>query len=299
VNTNVATPPSVRVTDKFDNPIQGHSVTFAVTGSNGTVSPTTPLLTLADGTATLTSWTVGTLAATASDTVEVTPAGGAVVPNPLRYTATATPGAATSFLVFQGNGQTAITGANVATAPGVRVADAYGNGIPGLTVNFSASGSGSVGTPAAVTNANGVATTTWSVNVGGHSMGTTGTYQNTLTASRTGFSNLQLSGFAIYSYATHVTNVFDTNCTSCHGFSAFTLSYASLVDVVPLCNSGYRRVSPAGGTTGANLSLLLIYLTPGAVHPSGCSFAHLEYGSASDPSLLTMQAWIRNGAPSN
>lgn len=298
VNTTVTTAPRVRVTDNFDNPIQGHSVTFSVTGSNGTVAPTTPILTLADGTATLTSWRLGTFAATASDTIAVTPAG-SVAPNPLRFTATATPGAAASFQIQVGNGQTANTGTAVATAPQVRVADNFGNGISGRTVSFSASGSGSVGTPSAVTNSNGVATTSWTVSTGGHTLATNGTYQNTLTASTTGFSNVQMSGFARYSYATDVTNVFATNCSSgCHGSAYFTLNRASLYGVASICGgAAVPRVSTVGGTAAETGSALYQRLSPN-VTTGPCS-SHIKYGSDGDASFTILRAWIRNGAPNN
>ena len=55
----VTEPPSVLVEDQFDNPVAGTSVTFAVTAGGGTIAPTTPVITGADGVATLTSWTLG------------------------------------------------------------------------------------------------------------------------------------------------------------------------------------------------------------------------------------------------
>ncbi len=58
-NTPVAEPPSVLVRDQFNNPVQGVSVTFAVTAGSGSIVPTSAVLTGADGVATLTSWTLG------------------------------------------------------------------------------------------------------------------------------------------------------------------------------------------------------------------------------------------------
>jgi len=298
VNTNVATPPKVKVTDKFDNPIQGHSVTFAAVNAGATISPSGAQVTAADGTATLTSWKLGTLAATASDTVTVTPTG-SVTPNPLRFTATAMPGAAASFLIVQGNGQTANTGSAVSTAPQVRIADSFGNGISGRSVSFSASGSGSVGTPSAVTNSNGVATTSWTLNVGGHTLATNGTYQNTLTASTAGFANVQLSGFARYSYATDVTGVFGLNCASgCHGSAYFTLDRASLYGVASICGgAAIPRVSTVGGTAAESGSALYQRLSPTVT--TGLCFSHLKFASDDDANFVILRAWIRNGAPNN
>src|SRR5207249_8488951 len=47
--TTVATPPSVIVHDANGNPVAGVSVTFAVASGGGTVSPTTPVTTGANG----------------------------------------------------------------------------------------------------------------------------------------------------------------------------------------------------------------------------------------------------------
>ena len=57
-STAVGTPPSVKVTDAYGNPVEGETVTFAVTAGSGSRSPAT-VDTGADGIATLTSWTLG------------------------------------------------------------------------------------------------------------------------------------------------------------------------------------------------------------------------------------------------
>jgi hypothetical protein len=59
----------VLVRDQFDNPVQGHAVTFAVQTGGGTVSPLTAVATLANGTATVTSWTLGIGAGTDSNSL--------------------------------------------------------------------------------------------------------------------------------------------------------------------------------------------------------------------------------------
>ncbi|HET9947685.1 MAG TPA: hypothetical protein VFQ22_02050, partial [Longimicrobiales bacterium] len=86
VATAVATPPAVRVVDAFGNGIAGHAVTFAVTGGGGSVDPTTAVSTGADGSAAVVSWTLGTAAGAATDTLEATAAGLA----PVTITASAT-----------------------------------------------------------------------------------------------------------------------------------------------------------------------------------------------------------------
>jgi adhesin/invasin len=74
-------------------------------------------------------------------------------------TATATAARAATVTALAGNNQTAAAGAAVPIAPSVRVADAFGNLAPGVTVTFSAlSGGGQVTTGVRTTNAQGVAT---------------------------------------------------------------------------------------------------------------------------------------------
>src|SRR5207247_8882586 len=60
--TAVPTPPAVVLRDQFDNPVPGVAVTFAVAAGGGSVNPTTPVTTGADGIAAVTSWTLGTTA---------------------------------------------------------------------------------------------------------------------------------------------------------------------------------------------------------------------------------------------
>ena len=60
VGANVASPPSIQVTDVSGNPVPGAAVTFTVTAGGGNVSPSTPITTDATGTATLAGWTLGT-----------------------------------------------------------------------------------------------------------------------------------------------------------------------------------------------------------------------------------------------
>src|SRR5439155_305090 len=57
--TAVAVGPSVIVHDANGNPVAGVAVTFAVASGGGSVTPTTPVTTGADGIAAVTSWTLG------------------------------------------------------------------------------------------------------------------------------------------------------------------------------------------------------------------------------------------------
>ena len=59
VNTNVATAPSVLVSDQFGNPVSGVAVTFAVASGGGSATGTSAI-TNASGLATVASWKLGT-----------------------------------------------------------------------------------------------------------------------------------------------------------------------------------------------------------------------------------------------
>jgi len=208
------------------------------------------------------------------------------------------PPSSDAFQIVAGNNQTVVTGSVVTTAPTILLRDAFDNPVPGATITFSASGGGSVDPSLMVTDANGQASTSWTLSATGHTMGTSGTFQNTLTASATGLTPLQFVGHARYSFATHVSPIFPASCSGCHGNFVFSLSHATLVDVASNCGgAAFPRVSSAGGDTGANASILLLHLTPGATPP--CGFAHPEPWASGDPNLLTLEAWIRNGAPNN
>ena len=160
-------PPSVVVRDAQGNPIPGIQVTFAVTSGGGTLAGATQT-TGVNGTATVTSWTFGPAAGT--NTVVASATG---VPN-VTFTATTT-GVATQVVAFAGSNQAAVQGTAVATDPAVRVTDANGQGVGGVTVTFQVTaGGGAVNGATQVTDATGVAT------VGGWTLGAGAT--NTLTA---------------------------------------------------------------------------------------------------------------------
>lgn len=77
-------------------------------------------------------------------------------------------GAATTIAINGGNNQTGPANSQLAQPLSVLVTDAGGNPVSGVTVQFHvASGGGSVGTAAPVTNASGIATTTWTVGASG------------------------------------------------------------------------------------------------------------------------------------
>jgi hypothetical protein len=81
----VPTPPAVRVSDAFSNPVSGASVTFEVGAGGGTVAGATQT-TDATGVARVGSWTLGSAG---TNTLIATVASEAITGNPVTFTATA------------------------------------------------------------------------------------------------------------------------------------------------------------------------------------------------------------------
>src|SRR4029077_13035885 len=86
VNTNVATAPSVLVTDQFGNPVTGVSVTFAVASGGGSLTGGSQT-TNASGIATVGSWKLGTTSGSNNNTLTATSTG--LTGSPRTFTASA------------------------------------------------------------------------------------------------------------------------------------------------------------------------------------------------------------------
>jgi len=181
VNTAVATDPAVIVRDQFNNPVPGVAITWAVTAGGGAVVPGAGATTNASGTATVTSWTLGTVAGTSNNSLSATAAG---VTPALTFTATATAGAASVLAKNAGDNQAANAGQAVTTPPRVLVTDQFGNPVSGVAITFAVASGGGVATGLnQTTNASGLAS------VGSWTLGNTaGT--NTLTAQATGLTTV-------------------------------------------------------------------------------------------------------------
>jgi hypothetical protein len=165
VGTAVPIPPAVILRDQFDNAVSGVAVTFAVLVNNGTVNPTTPVTTGADGIAAVTSWTLGTLAG--PNSLSATASGGGIIPNPVTFTATGTPAAPSasqSSVSAAPSPITASSGASASTIT-VTVRDAFGNAVSGVLVTLSATGTGNTLTPSGTTDGSGQMTGTLSSTV--------------------------------------------------------------------------------------------------------------------------------------
>ncbi|MEQ1691331.1 MAG: Ig-like domain-containing protein [Gemmatimonas sp.] len=154
------------MTDVNSNPVSGVSVTFAVTAGGGAIDPVSPasVVTNASGVATLTSWTLGTIAG--ANTVTATVAG--LTGSPVTFTATGTAGVATTIAAVSTLTQSATISTDVSAPPSVLVTDANGNPVSGVSVTFALTGGGGAIVPVSpatiVTNASGIATlTSWTV----------------------------------------------------------------------------------------------------------------------------------------
>ncbi|MEO7987590.1 MAG: Ig-like domain-containing protein [Gemmatimonadales bacterium] len=141
--TLASDPPVALVTDAAGNPVEGVAVTFAVTQGGGTIDPTTPVATGADGLASSTSWTMGAIAGANAATAsagglsgspvefDATGTNGGVVPGPVDQAKSTVAASPTSFAA--GSAGTTIT---------VTARDANNTLISGATVTLASTGSG-------------------------------------------------------------------------------------------------------------------------------------------------------------
>jgi streptogramin lyase len=173
-----ASPLVVTVKDQYGNPVPGASVTFTAPASG-------PSGTFSNGKATITETTDANgqlseafTANTAAGAYAVT-ASVAGVLTPASFSLTNNPGAPAVITATSGSGQSAYLDAAFAAPLVVTVTDAYGNVVPGVTVSFTAPGTGPGGTFSnglqtitATTDANGQASEAFTANLaaGGYSV---------------------------------------------------------------------------------------------------------------------------------
>jgi adhesin/invasin len=163
VGTELASPLVVRVEDANGLPVIGQLVNFRVTAGGGSVfagSGITNALGVVQD-----RWTLGTSTAD-SQRVEAR----AVDPNTgarivfATFRATARPGPAQSLTRTAGDAQQATLGSALAESLAVRVADAFGNPVPSVTVAWAPPlQNGAVNPVASQTNAQGIAKTAWTL----------------------------------------------------------------------------------------------------------------------------------------
>jgi plastocyanin len=160
IGTALANPLRVVVT-LSGVPKSGSTVTWAATGAGASVSPTTSI-TDALGIAT-TGWTLGTTVGAQSATATLAGATGSPVSFAAAATATPVPVIAKT-ATTSGDGQTGTVGNPLANPLRVLVT-LSGAPLSGQTITWGTSGTGSAVTPpTSVTDATGIATTTWTIN---------------------------------------------------------------------------------------------------------------------------------------
>lgn len=157
VNTAVPIPPRVRIEDQFGNPVPGVNVAVAVAAGSGLVAISVPV-TDTTGAATVGSWQLGTLAGHNALTMSVSGLAG----SPVTFAATGLRDVAAQLVRVSVDTQTAIAGQPVSVLPVVRVADQYGNAVPGHSITFALTGAlvGSLTPSVATTDTGGVARVT-------------------------------------------------------------------------------------------------------------------------------------------
>jgi hypothetical protein len=152
--------PGIRVEDARGRPVADVPVTFAVVEGGGTVEAG-ETRTDRTGTASPGMWTLGprvgvnALAAT----VHGLP--------PLRFTATAAPGAPAALRVHAGAGQSTTVGQRVAVVPTLLVLDAHDNPVPGAPVTFAVTAGEGVLEGGGFNGAAGASTVTLATNADG------------------------------------------------------------------------------------------------------------------------------------
>lgn len=159
--TTLPTDAQVRVVDRFENPVNGASL--RVTGSAGLTLPST-ITANGSGVASV-RVQLGGQAGPQSMSIFASPAlpdlAGTGRPS-VTFSFTTTPGAPDHLELIDGDAQTAVAGTKVPSAPTVRVVDAVGNHLSGVSVRFTPA-QGTVAPALVTTGSDGLATTDWTL----------------------------------------------------------------------------------------------------------------------------------------
>lgn len=152
----VATPvqerPAVRVADRFGNPVDGIAVTFTIIQGEGSIEGAV-VSSGADGVAAVGGWVLGMAVGENALAASVSDLAGAVT-----FHATAVSGPAASLVAYDGTDQSAVVRSPVPEPPTVFVADAHGNPVSGVVVDFEVRvGGGTVSGAPASSDAEGLA----------------------------------------------------------------------------------------------------------------------------------------------
>lgn len=149
----------VQVNDKGGDPVPDVAVVFAVTSGGGVVQPSSGVTNVRGQATAL--WTMGTLAgAPSTATASVNGLSG----SPVGFAATVQAAVPASATLLQGGGQTATAGQPLSLPVIVEFRDAYNNPAVGQAVNWAVTGgAGTLTATSTITDAQGQATTLWTL----------------------------------------------------------------------------------------------------------------------------------------
>jgi hypothetical protein len=168
VGVELSSPLVVRVTGSDGKPMAGATVTWAVTGGDGSVASASATIDAA-GQASA-KWTLGTKAGENTATATV----GSLAP--VTFLAQGAAGAVAKIEKASGDAQTAAAGSALPAPLAVRATDAHGNRVSGAAVTWAVTGGGGAVSPAATTtDSAGLARATWTLGAGAGQQGATAT----------------------------------------------------------------------------------------------------------------------------
>jgi hypothetical protein len=291
---NAGSPPGVLVTDTYGNPVSGVVVKFKVTLGGGKLSNGGPaadsvnVTTAANGIATVTSWTLGTVAGSNTNQVVASSTGLTSV----TFTASTDPGAAASMVKSAGDAQSDTVGTAVSTAPAVTITDSYGNVVPGVMVHFTVtSGGGAVVPDSVATNASGVAAvTSWTL---GNTAGA-----NTLDAAHTGLTTVTFTATGTPDVPANITKTSTDPQSGTVGVAVGSPPAVHVTDQhgnpVPGVTVTFAVTGGGGSTTGASPSTnasgnaTIGSWTPGSTAPGPNTLSATASGGSNPSTTFTV-----------
>jgi plastocyanin len=227
VGQPLATPLQVVVTENGAS-ASGETVTWSTTVPNAslTASSTTDANGIASS-----AWTLGTVSGSQTAQASLSGANG----SPVSFTATATPGPATTLAKAGGDQQSGVINTQLASAVQAKASDQFGNGVAGVAVGWVASGA-TVSAPSVPTNTTGISAV--NVTLGG----TAGPITITATADALSGSPLTFTATATTAPTTTTINVVNDQ------FSPVTITVAAGTEVTWRWGTGAfnHNVAPDG-----------------------------------------------------
>jgi Bacterial Ig domain/Bacterial Ig-like domain (group 1) len=285
VNSALADSLVVRVTDALGNPVAGVEVAWTVSGG-GSISPAA-VVTGADGLAAA-ERVLGPTAGAQSAQAAVEGFTG----SPVSFTHTAVPANPTALVLVSGDDQTGPGGFTLAGDLVVRLEDDNGNGIGARPITWVVPiGSGSVDPVSSTTDANGLATTRWTL------PGSVGSF--TVNAVFSGLPAVQFTATATADVPTTIELVSGDNQSASVGSTLANPLVVRVTDAndIPVANVGVSWEAQGGGSVSAATSatdasgLAQINRTLGLVPGSYTTTATVE-GLEGSPVTFTSTATV-------